>query len=1058
MKPIKLIISAFGPYAGKMPEINFEQFESKGLFLISGDTGAGKTTIFDAICFALFGTTSGLHRDVKNLRSEYASDDEKTYVEFYFSHQGKEYHIFRNPDYDRKSKRGGGVTTEKANAILYEDGAAPIEGSNKVNNAIKRILSIDEKQFKQIAMIAQGEFWELLNAKTETRTDILRSIFQTSGYKTIETKLKERMDSADELRKKSDNSIIQYFNDVESDEESSFRENLLEYKARLNNASTWGIDELLEIISEIVREDTDKRERVSEEIKEIEEKLKANNEKLTLAKTNNEVIKRANDLRLEKEKLDANAKQMADLESKLNEQKHVSRVIFPSYTAWKSKHDEKTVTENKIEEAKIREKTTKESVKKAEEDVLKTDKNKEEIASLQRKIDKIIDEKDKYNLRDEMTESLAGIEKELTVMLAEEEALKEKEKNLEDRSKELKQTIAELKDSPSALVTAQNEGKTIEELLTDIEKIMSTDVPSRETKKTSLKEAQTVFTNDREEYDRVSKMRAEAEEALENCRAGLLAQTLIEGKKCPVCGSTHHPEPAVIPLKSVSEESVNELKDSEKLLEDKKQKSCSAAEAAKISLEQFEERLREDIIKCIENDIVNANAEGMSLDELIAELENAEKIVDGKKTDNGNLQNKLGEDCKKLSAAEISYDKLCGEDTDKLKADKEALAVRKQSKETSAAEMKATLKSLSGLSYSSWEEAEKEKNTAENNKKNLQDEIDDALKAKKEADESLAGILAAINTLSESLISQTEDEKLMLLKLDKQLAEAGFASCEEILDLYIDEEEILKYDDSINSYKQSVATNKAQLESAEADANGKEIIDTVELQNVCDQMTEESNQIREGYNTIVSRIRNNDKISESISAKKSELDTVLKEYNTSRRLYQLVTGQTGNGKIRFEQFVQAAGFDGIIKAANRRLLPMSDNQYELRRQTGALTKGSNTFLDLEVIDYFTGKSRPVGNLSGGESFKASLCLALGLSDTVSQNNGGIQMDALFVDEGFGTLDRKSIESSMDTLINLSGANKLVGIISHREELVENIPQQIKVKKTKDGSQIEIQTV
>ena len=163
-------------------------------------------------------------------------------------------------------------------------------------------------------------------------------------------------------------------------------------------------------------------------------------------------------------------------------------------------------------------------------------------------------------------------------------------------------------------------------------------------------------------------------------------------------------------------------------------------------------------------------------------------------------------------------------------------------------------------------------------------------------------------------------------------------------------------------------------------------------------------------------------------------------------------GQTGNGKITLEQYIQAAGFDGIIAAANRRLKPMSDGQYELYRQEDSLGKRSNTFLNLEV-----GHRRPVGNLSGGESFKASLSLALGLSDTVSSNLGGIQMDALFVDEGFGTLDRKSIESAMDILVNLSGANKLVGIISHREELMENIPQQIRVNKTKNGSVIEIDT-
>ena len=196
MKPIKLIMSAFGPYAGTMPAIEFSQFEEKGLFLISGDTGAGKTTIFDAICFALYGETSGRFRDTKNLRSEYAKESTETYVDFYFSHQGREYHVWRRPEYERKKQRGTGVTSIKEKAVFYSENSIPIEGKTQVNEAVKELLHIDEKQFKQIAMIAQGEFLALLNARTDDRTKILRTIFQTSGYNNIEYRLKDRMDTS----------------------------------------------------------------------------------------------------------------------------------------------------------------------------------------------------------------------------------------------------------------------------------------------------------------------------------------------------------------------------------------------------------------------------------------------------------------------------------------------------------------------------------------------------------------------------------------------------------------------------------------------------------------------------------------------------------------------------------------------------------------------------------------------------------------------------------------------------------------------------------------------
>ena len=241
MKPIKLKMSAFGPYAGDVQEINFEQFEERGLFLISGDTGAGKTTIFDAICFALYGTTSGSYRDTKNLRSEYAKPDTKSYVDFYFSHQGKNYHVLREPSYERKKQRGSGVVAVKENAVFYEEGMAPIEGIVKVNAAVKELLHIDEKQFKQIAMIAQGEFWELLNAKTEQRTEILRTIFLTDGYKNIEYKLKDRMDASYAVKKKAEDSIIQYFGDVSADESEELAEALVELQERAKGAEVSGI-------------------------------------------------------------------------------------------------------------------------------------------------------------------------------------------------------------------------------------------------------------------------------------------------------------------------------------------------------------------------------------------------------------------------------------------------------------------------------------------------------------------------------------------------------------------------------------------------------------------------------------------------------------------------------------------------------------------------------------------------------------------------------------------------------------------------------------------------
>ena len=271
MKPIKLIMSAFGPYAGEMPAIEFSQFEDKGLFLISGDTGAGKTTIFDAICFALYGETSGRFRDTKNLRSEYARESTETYVDYYFTHQGRDYHVWRRPEYERKKQRGTGVTSIKENAIFYSGDSAPIEGKTQVNEAVKELLHIDEKQFKQIAMIAQGEFWALLNAKTDDRTKILRTIFQTSGYNNIEYRLKDRMDASYKLKAKTEDSIVQYFADVSVDSDDELAESLSDLQARAKRSgSAWNLEEIIDMLKSVIEADKEKLEGADSDLKAVE--------------------------------------------------------------------------------------------------------------------------------------------------------------------------------------------------------------------------------------------------------------------------------------------------------------------------------------------------------------------------------------------------------------------------------------------------------------------------------------------------------------------------------------------------------------------------------------------------------------------------------------------------------------------------------------------------------------------------------------------------------------------------------------------------------------------
>ncbi|MCM1288035.1 MAG: SMC family ATPase [Clostridium sp.] len=1057
MKPIKLIISAIGPYAEELPPIEFGAFEEKGLFLISGDTGAGKTTIFDAICFALYGTTSGTYRDTKNLRSEYAENSAKSYVDFYFSHQGRKFHVWRLPSYERQKQRGSGVTTEKENAIFYEDGQTPIEGWKQVNNAVEELLNINKMQFKQIVMIAQGEFWNLLNAKTEQRKEILRTIFSTNSYKNIEYKLKDRKDASYNSWMKAKNSIIQHFQDVSTNEDDELFDELENLKRRAEQSeSTWNLDEILDVIDRLIISDRKRLKYMEADLKKADAELNKNNEKLAQAEINNKLIEKRDTLEKEKEELEKRRTEIDKKNELLDKQKKATRNVNSSYDAWTKKRDEVSAAQKEIKKEKSNLRMAVEDVKQA--DAMLADAKKQEpvVDNLKQMISRIDEEEQKYQQKEELKEKLKKLEKRDEIISTEEIDLKEEEKSLREKIKDLKKTVEKLKGKPVELQKEKNEHEKLVELLKNLEAIIDNQIPERERKKKELSKKQKAFIDARDKYKDVSDRREVAEHIFEDGRAGILAKKLVEGEKCPVCGSVHHPEPAKLKEVSISEDDLKKLQEEESRLQEKKNNANTEAEKAKISLEEFEKRIRTTIFDCIEHPLLKIDTEEGSLDELIKVVKKAKMQIETRKEENIKKCNSLDEDCKTLEKAEKDIEAAQGDETEKLTAKKEKLNENKQEVKRELTKTTATLKTFDELSFSDWETAKKEKKQAETEKNKIVDDIEKAGEKKKKADNKVTAVNSKLETLNGSLKQQKKDEEDLRKKLEKKVSENGFSSVEEMQRFVVSEDNITSVDKEINEYNQAVATNGRQLSDAKSDAKGKKVIDIKELKAVCDKQGESVNSLRKNYNNSETRIRMNEEKKNSILDGKEELEKARKEHNICQRLYDLVKGNTGKGKITLEQYIQAAGFDGIIAAANRRLLPMSDGQYELYRQEDSLGKKSSNFLDLEVLDNYTGHRRPVGNLSGGESFKASLSLALGLSDTVSSNLGGVQIDALFVDEGFGTLDRKSIDSAMEILINLTGSNKLVGIISHREELMENIQQQIKVRKTKNGSQITVE--
>lgn len=1051
MKPIKLIMSAFGPYADLTPEINFEQFQEKGLFLITGDTGAGKTTIFDAVSFALFGGTSGTYRDSEHLRSEYAKDTTESFVDFYFSHQGKNYHVKRWPSFQRKNKK----TRDAEKVILYCEDKAIAEKKREVATALDDILHFNEKQFKQLAMIAQGEFRQLLTAKTQERTDILRSIFQTEGYKKIEMVLKNRMDERYGNKCNAERSVIQYFGDVKARPESEEEAHLAELQTRAQDSkSAWNVKEMIALIQEINASEQDALQELEKTNTKASEELEKNKADLNAALIHNQFFARLDAAKLLQADLMAKKDDMECQKKKVAKQKTATYEIKPEHDAWRRIQLEIQRDLQQIENDSNTLKAEEEKRKLLVETEKKAQEKQEDIFNWKSLVEKITQELPRYEERELLRTELAKNEKEqgrVSDILA---THKKNEDALALEVQQLKKLIEENQEQPQNLIKITNEIDQLNQSKAKTAHILNqTWVEYQDTCKEHEEKAQ-AYGIVRVAYDGLKDKVDAGERVMEQERAGMLAQKLAPDMPCPVCGSTEHPKPAVLSEESMSEDELKQLKKELQEMNQKKDQALALAESAKVNRQRSEMELR------------NACSEILSAGEGTADTSvEVESIIEALKEKQSTLISQLAEKekeqktieklCASVKAAEKRRKDIEEEELKKLMEQKQSAEQELQQLDKLCVEQKTKLEGMESLSYADSQTAIAEKEHAGKQIAEAEMAIQVAAKQREEAERNVTSLESSIKTVQDSLGKKQKDEKKQKELFEKLLKEKGFEAESDFEAFISDKDTIDQCEKLLADYEKQCVANEQEISQLLKDTEGKNRIVVEELQ---EQVATQENSVKdflEEISRIKNRMESNSEKCQQIQEQEEKLVAQQEEYNKYRRLYEMVRGTSGNGKITFEQYIQAAGFDGIIRAANRRLLPMSDGQFELYRKND-IGKQSDNFLDLEVLDRNTGYRRPVGNLSGGESFKASLSLALGLSDTISSSLGGIQMDALFVDEGFGTLDRASIDNALDTLTGLSGNNKLVGIISHREELKNAIPQQVLVTKTRLGSELAIQ--
>lgn len=1086
MKPLNLVMTAFGTYAEKT-EIDFTKLDNNGLYLITGDTGAGKTTIFDAICFALYGMSSG-DRETKNLRSDFADEKAEAKVEFTFEHRGKKYHIERTPDRIRTVNKRNGTKEKKVEpqkvviSFLSED-RAPITTLTPANTFIKEeILKLDIAQFKQIAMIAQGEFKELLKADTKIRAEILRKIFLTDNYKNVTEILKNRVSAVESEYKGAMQKMNTYVEALSCDENSQYVDGL----AVSHEQNTVSIAEIEALMDKIMGEDAEFCNDLSEEKKEkgaLVEKLFAAKQK---AIANNDELKNIYKLKATASELEA--------EKPIQDKKRSDlAIIKKAVHNVKNVYDERNKLNDKLNTAENELKTYQEKLNKsnitvqlATEKSAQANEKKSEAEKLKVDATKLKAKEQLYEEREKLAKAISGVEENINEARKNTEKAVSDEKALSDKLDQLKKRQLDLNEVPKQVVNAENDLKVLREKYKLAKNIAdkASDLSDREDE---LSEAQKNFVKENEKFKKAKAKYDEVEEIIQCNRAGILAAKLVSGQPCPVCGSLEHPSPAVLPDKSYTDK---ELKSYKEKLEKANNNRNTASTDAKVCAEKLSD-LMKNIIEST-NNFFEELANNVLFDSMLHKFNyQGIAIVDGETPEilSANVAAAKSaiammrsiQEALKAAGVEIKkkYDKLKKENDELTTVQSDITDTESKQKDNkkamdSAAEvlknLENELNSLLGqqeiilkqeLKFVDGVQAVQARETLENRAAEIEADIEECRKLLEKAkldnaqyQQQVKGIATQVQNLQNEL-NDVADE------LRARLTENGFSDEAEFIPYSTYNTDMIAIiENELQEYDRKVEKNKTEISAAEKRLTAKELADTEEMEENYKSLKSDVEEIGDRLAKIQQRIESNKNTLRSMHANKENIDKIRHKYDTLRDLYDVVSGQVKEkDKITLEQYVQGAYFDHIVAAANRRLQIISEGRFELFRHVEdegqIMNKRNKKGLDLDVLDNFTGKKRAVSSLSGGESFKASLSLALGLSDTITSNAGGITVDTMFIDEGFGTLDDQSLNDTIGMLLSLSNGNKLVGIISHRKELMDNITEQIRVTRGDRGSKAEV---
>ncbi|EPF7976550.1 AAA family ATPase [Vibrio harveyi] len=1012
MKPIKLTMQAFGPFA-QTETIEFDKLGTNPLFLINGPTGSGKTSILDAICFALYGETTGNERQGIQMRCDMAAPTLLTEVTLEFSLHGKSYRVIRSPEQEAPKARGEGMTVRKHTAALYEitdEEKLITSKTTQVKTEVTNIIGLNETQFRQVMVLPQGKFRELLLATSKEREEIFGQLFQTDIYKKIEYALKDKASAISKAKDEFDNQIRGALQVAGVSSEAELTEQREALSVQFESVQKQEQESLAQLNA--LKTELQKAEALSNEFKKREQAEIA--------------------LKQHLEQSDA----VSSRQLQLDNAKKASKVELP-YVTLQSASKQTQELEQKV--AKLsQDLTVANDAVKSKEGALQT--AKEQAAQLPKLTEQqyqLEGMKGKLVEKSELEKAInAGLtqKSEFEATLKKYIALKEK---LTLEAQQGQKSLDQARVDVASIGSVEAEIKQQQRLMQDLQKL--TGLNQELAKLDALTPSkQALVDQAKARYVELQRSADTLELSWHNAQAAVLAQRLQAGEMCPVCGSVEHPQPAQFVGEEVTKEQVQRARNTEREGQVALNQLSNQLEQHNIAVGQYKQQIEQLSVELGQNASMDLGALQASMQQLNERLQQLSSI---------NLV-QLEQSVNELNQRCVTGEGKINDLQNQMAANESTIKVNREQLAKLSASLDAKYSSLEVLEQDivAIQKQITELNTAF---ESAQNHLQQAVLAKTNIESQLT---TNQQWLNEAL------ERLNTAKTDwaQALQTSAFEDEAQFLASKVDEAEMQIWQKEIDAFKQTQIKLEQTLADLSSTLKDLALPDlegfNAKLNSVQQSYVEARNQL-DSTRSLFERL---EKVRNDIATLHDKNTKLEDEYKVFGTLYDVASGKTGS-RISLHRFVLGVLLDDVLIQASQRLSLMSKGRYILARKTEGFKGAAGRGLDLVVEDSYTGKTRDVATLSGGESFMAALALALGLSDVVQSYSGGIRLDTLFIDEGFGSLDPESLDLAIQTLVDLQQTGRMIGVISHVSELKEQMAQRIDVEPSRLGSTVSVKS-